>query len=47
MSDWAYVLELGGNRYQGPGPALARDPKVAELYLGGAANGAATASHDG
>ncbi len=42
MSDRGYVLELGQNRFEGPGKELLDDPKVAELYLGGAAgdNGA-------
>ena len=35
LSHRGYVLELGRNAFTGPGPALARDPKVAELYLGG------------
>ena len=35
MSTHAYVLDLGRNRYQGPGPALLEDPRVTELYLGG------------
>jgi neutral amino acid transport system ATP-binding protein len=36
MSDRGYVLELGRDRFEGPGQALLDDPKVAELYLGGA-----------
>ena len=36
LSDYAYVLELGRNRYEGTGAALLDDPKVLELYLGGA-----------
>ena len=35
MSDRGYVLELGTNRFEGRGPELLADPKVAELYLGG------------
>ena len=35
MSTRAYVLDLGQNRYEGAGPALLEDPRVAELYLGG------------
>jgi neutral amino acid transport system ATP-binding protein len=35
MSHRVYVLDLGRNAYEGEGPALARDPKVADLYLGG------------
>jgi branched-chain amino acid transport system ATP-binding protein len=34
MCDYGYVLEMGRNRYQGAGPELLSDPKVAELYLG-------------
>jgi branched-chain amino acid transport system ATP-binding protein len=37
MSDRGYVLDLGTNRFEGPGPELLADPKVAELYLGGTA----------
>lgn len=35
MSHHGYVLELGANRFEGPGAELLADPKVAELYLGG------------
>ena len=35
MSDRGYVLDLGKNRFEGPGRELISDPKVAELYLGG------------
>jgi len=37
MSDRGYVLDLGQDRFQGPGSELLEDPKVAELYLGGTA----------
>jgi neutral amino acid transport system ATP-binding protein len=37
MSDRGYVLDLGQNRFEGPGKELLQDPKVAELYLGGTA----------
>jgi ABC-type branched-subunit amino acid transport system ATPase component len=37
MSDRGYVLDLGANRFAGPGRELLADPKVAELYLGGTA----------
>ena len=37
MSDRGYVLDLGANRFEGPGRSLLADPKVAELYLGGTA----------
>ena len=36
LADRGYVLELGRNRYTGTGSELLHDPKVAELYLGGA-----------
>ncbi len=35
MSDRGYVLDLGKDRFEGPGQELLDDPKVAELYLGG------------
>jgi ABC-type branched-subunit amino acid transport system ATPase component len=35
MSDRGYVLDLGQDRFEGPGRELLEDPKVAELYLGG------------
>ena len=35
MSDRGYVLDLGQDRFEGPGKDLLEDPKVAELYLGG------------
>lgn len=34
ICDRAYVLDQGRNAYTGTGRALARDPKVTELYLG-------------
>jgi neutral amino acid transport system ATP-binding protein len=37
MSDRGYVLDLGTDRFEGPGKELLADPKVAELYLGGTA----------
>jgi ABC-type branched-subunit amino acid transport system ATPase component len=37
MSNRGYVLDLGQNRFEGPGKELLKDPKVAELYLGGTA----------
>jgi neutral amino acid transport system ATP-binding protein len=37
MSDRGYVLDLGSDRFEGPGKELLEDPKVAELYLGGTA----------
>jgi ABC-type branched-subunit amino acid transport system ATPase component len=35
VADRGYVLELGRNRFEGPGPALLTDPEVKRLYLGG------------
>ena len=35
IADRGYVLELGRNRRDGPGPALLADPEVKRLYLGG------------
>jgi len=37
MSSRGYVLDLGTNRFEGPGRELLEDPKVVELYLGGTA----------
>ncbi len=37
MSTRGYVLDLGKDRFEGPGNELLTDPKVAELYLGGTA----------
>jgi len=34
-SDYGYVLDMGRNRYEGEGPALADDSKITDLYLGG------------
>jgi ABC-type branched-subunit amino acid transport system ATPase component len=36
MSNRGYVLDLGSDRFEGAGRELLHDPKVAELYLGGA-----------
>lgn len=38
MSHRGYVLDLGRNRFHGPGGDLLSDPKVADLYLGGGAS---------
>src|SRR5881397_3477737 len=35
IADRAYVLELGKNRFEGPGQRLRADPVVKPLYLGG------------
>ena len=34
ISDYAYVLELGLNRYEGSGEAIRTDDRVRRLYLG-------------
>jgi ABC-type branched-subunit amino acid transport system ATPase component len=35
LADRGYVLELGRNRFEGPGRQLLADPEVKRLYLGG------------
>ena len=35
IADRGYVLELGTNRFEGPGRQLLADPEVKRLYLGG------------
>ena len=35
VADRAYVLELGQNRFEGPGRDLLNNPEVKRLYLGG------------
>src|SRR5262245_25851099 len=37
ISDRGYVLELGKNRFEGPGHDLLGNPEVRKLYLGGEA----------
>lgn len=39
LSHRGYVLDLGRNRFEGPGPELLAHPQVAELYLGGSTPG--------
>jgi branched-chain amino acid transport system ATP-binding protein len=34
ISDYAYVMELGKNRYEGSGEAIRNDDRVKRLYLG-------------
>ena len=46
MSDRGYVLDLGKDRFEGPGEQLLSDPKVAELYLGGTARIDSDAAQD-
>jgi ABC-type branched-subunit amino acid transport system ATPase component len=45
MSDYAYVLDMGRNAFEGKGDALVHDPKVVDLYLGG--SGRLAAGHRG
>jgi ABC-type branched-subunit amino acid transport system ATPase component len=40
ISDRAYVLELGKNRFEGTGAELLQNPDVRRMYLGGAAHAA-------
>ena len=35
FSDYAYVLDMGRNRHEGPGIEVLHDPAVIDLYLGG------------
>jgi branched-chain amino acid transport system ATP-binding protein len=35
IADWAYVLDEGSERYEGPGPSVLEDPEIGRLYLGG------------
>lgn len=35
LADRGYVLTLGRNRFEGPGPELVANREVAELFLGG------------
>jgi neutral amino acid transport system ATP-binding protein len=35
LADRGYVLDMGRNAHHGTGQALLRDPRVAEVYLGG------------
>src|SRR6267378_2763305 len=41
IADRGYVLELGKNRFAGPGQRLLADPEVKRLYLGGGLFGGA------
>jgi ABC-type branched-subunit amino acid transport system ATPase component len=34
ISDYAYVLELGRNRFDGSGEAIRADDRIRRLYLG-------------
>jgi ABC-type branched-subunit amino acid transport system ATPase component len=43
VSDRAYVLELGRNRFEGTGRDLLANPEVRRMYLGGHGTPAADA----
>lgn len=40
IADRAYILDSGKNAVDGPAAAIASDPQIAELYLGGAVHSA-------
>jgi branched-chain amino acid transport system ATP-binding protein/neutral amino acid transport system ATP-binding protein len=44
MSQYGFVLDMGRNRFEGPGPELLHDDRVVELYLGGRGRLAAAGS---
>ena len=44
LSQLGYVLDMGRNRYEGAGEELLHDPKIAELYLGGARTASSSTS---
>jgi ABC-type branched-subunit amino acid transport system ATPase component len=46
LSSYAYVLDMGQNRYEGPGHELLHDENVVELYLGGRGRLAAPAADE-
>jgi branched-chain amino acid transport system ATP-binding protein len=33
-SDWAFVLDLGQMRFEGPSDQILADPRIRELYMG-------------
>ena len=43
VSDWAFVLDLGNMRFQGPANEILADPRIRDLYLGKAPTAAADA----
>ena len=45
VCDRGYVLDQGRNAYTNTGPALMKDPKVVELYLGTLAGSRAVIPH--
>ncbi len=34
VSDWAFVLDLGQKRFEGPSGQILADPRIGELYMG-------------
>jgi ABC-type branched-subunit amino acid transport system ATPase component len=46
LSSYGYVLDMGRNRYEGPGDGLLHDPHVVQLYLGGRGRFAASDEPD-
>lgn len=34
LADWAYVLDDGADRFEGPGPDVLEHPEIGRLYLG-------------
>jgi branched-chain amino acid transport system ATP-binding protein len=34
VSDWAFVLDLGQKRFEGPSDVILEDPRIGELYMG-------------
>jgi ABC-type branched-subunit amino acid transport system ATPase component len=46
LADRGYVLEAGRNALDGPGSDLLADPKVAQLYLGGAGTSASSTARE-
>ena len=34
VSDWAFVLDLGQKRFEGPSGEILSDPRIGELYMG-------------
>lgn len=34
VSDWAFVLDLGRKRFEGPSAEILADPRIGELYMG-------------
>ena len=44
LADVGYVLDMGRNAFSGPGAELLHDPKVAQLYLGGASTMASSSN---